>query len=58
MDETDIDALRKRAQLLGVLGFDHMKPDELRTAVEAREHGADPRQTQEHVQRKAIDEEP
>ncbi|WP_153278291.1 hypothetical protein [Saccharothrix syringae] len=51
MDKTDIEALHKRAELLGVLHHERMNPDELRTAVDAREHGADPRQAQEHVQR-------
>ncbi|MFT7835922.1 hypothetical protein Q5530_07205 [Saccharothrix sp. BKS2] len=58
MDKTDIEALHKRAELLGVLGHDRMGPDELRTAIDAREHGADPRQTHERVQGKAIGDEP
>lgn len=58
MDETEIQTLHKRAELLGVINHDDLAPDDLRKAIEAREHGADPRQTQQRVQGDNTGDEP
>ncbi|GAA3464386.1 hypothetical protein ACFFSW_17960 [Saccharothrix longispora] len=58
MDETDILALHKRAELLGIINHDRLAPGDLREAVEKREHGADPRQTQQLIQGDAVGDEP
>ncbi|SDO57578.1 hypothetical protein [Lentzea jiangxiensis] len=58
MEETDVQALHKRAELLGVINHDDLSPDDLRKAIEAREHGADPRQAQQHVQDDTAGDEP